>query len=102
MIDDLKSDKCDVAMFAVGMTPQRVAALRFAAPSGQRHLCRDDQEQPCHHPLGDIDRPGVRVVVQAGTFMELVMAAALKQATMVVIRPPDTRESASWRRARRR
>jgi len=40
----------------------------------------------------DIDKPGVNVAVQAGTFMEPVMAAALKQATMVVIRPPQTRE----------
>ncbi|HNW65222.1 MAG TPA: transporter substrate-binding domain-containing protein, partial [Piscinibacter sp.] len=29
---------------------------------------------------------------QAGTFMEPVMAQALKQATMVVVKPPATRE----------
>ena len=40
----------------------------------------------------DIDQPGVKVAVQAGTFMEPVMAAALKNAQMVVIRPPLTRE----------
>jgi cyclohexadienyl dehydratase len=32
------------------------------------------------------------VAVQAGTFMEPVMAAALKKAQMVVIKPPQTRE----------
>jgi hypothetical protein len=31
----------------------------------------------------DIDKPGVQVAVQAGTFMEPVMAAALKQAKLV-------------------
>jgi ABC-type amino acid transport substrate-binding protein len=40
----------------------------------------------------DIDRPGVRVAVQAGTFMEPVMSEALKQAQLVVVRPPETRE----------
>jgi ABC-type amino acid transport substrate-binding protein len=40
----------------------------------------------------DIDQPGVQVAVQAGTFMEPVMAAALKQAKLVVIKPPMTRE----------
>jgi hypothetical protein len=40
----------------------------------------------------DIDKPGVQVAVQAGTFMEPVMAAALKQARMVVVKPPATRE----------
>lgn len=40
----------------------------------------------------DIDRPGVPVAVQAGTFMEPVMTASLKQATMVVVQPPQTRE----------
>jgi len=34
----------------------------------------------------------VQVAVQAGTFMEPVMAAALKQARLVVIKPPQTRE----------
>jgi ABC-type amino acid transport substrate-binding protein len=40
----------------------------------------------------DIDRPGVQVAVQAGTFMEPVMRERLKQATLVVVSPPRTRE----------
>jgi ABC-type amino acid transport substrate-binding protein len=40
----------------------------------------------------DIDQPGVAVAVQAGTFMEPVMAAALKQARLVRVQPPATRE----------
>lgn len=42
--------------------------------------------------FSDIDKPGVLVGVQAGTFMEPVMGAALKQARMVVVQPPATRE----------
>jgi ABC-type amino acid transport substrate-binding protein len=40
----------------------------------------------------DIDQAGVLVAVQAGTFMEPVMSAALKNAKMVSIKPPATRE----------
>ena len=47
---------------------------------------------PRNQQLSGIDKPGVLVGVQAGTFMEPVMGAALKQARMVVVRPPATRE----------
>ena len=40
----------------------------------------------------DIDQDGVKVAVQAGTYMEPVMRQALKKATLVVVRPPATRE----------
>jgi cyclohexadienyl dehydratase len=32
LIDDLKADRCDVAMFAVGMLPQRMQHLKFSRP----------------------------------------------------------------------
>jgi cyclohexadienyl dehydratase len=43
----------------------------------------------------DIDQPGVQVAVQAGTFMEPVMEAALKQAQLVASsrRPRASRSS---------
>lgn len=40
----------------------------------------------------DIDRPGVVVAVQAGTYMEPVMAGSLKAARLLVVKPPMTRE----------
>lgn len=93
LIDDLTTDRCDVAMFAVAMLPQRMEHLRFTRPylqsdiyaittKGNRAVTRWE----------DIDRPGVAVGVQAGTFMEPVMVARLKQARLVSIRPPTTRE----------
>lgn len=93
LIADLKEGRCEVAMFAVGMLPQRMEQLRFTrpylrsdvyaiAPKGSRVV----------RSWADIDQPGVQVAVQAGTFMEPVMAAALKRATLVVVRPPATRE----------
>ena len=93
LIDDLTNDRCDVAMFAVGVTPQRKQALRFTQPYMQSDIFGvTTRNSRVIKGWDDIDKPGVKVAVQAGTFMEPVMATALKQAKMVVIRPPQTRE----------
>jgi len=95
LIDDLVSGKCDVAMFAVGVLPQRQAHLQFTQPYLKSDIYgiakRDDRSV---RDWTDIDRPGVRVAVQAGTFMEPVMTEALKQSKLVVVKPPQTREQA--------
>ena len=93
LVDDLKSDRCDVAMFAVGMLPQRMEQLRFTRPYLQSDIYGvTTKGNPVVKRWEDIDKPGVAVAVQAGTFMEPVMAAALKQARMVRVNPPATRE----------
>ncbi|WP_457320363.1 ABC transporter substrate-binding protein [Roseateles sp. P5_E11] len=93
LIDDLLRDRCDVAMFAVGMTPQRAQALRFSRPYLESDIYAvTTRSSRVVKSWQDLDRPGVRIAVQAGTFMEPVMAGALKQANLVVVRPPDTRE----------
>ena len=92
-VGDLTEDRCDVAMFAVGITPQRSQALRFSRP----YLSSDiygitTRSNKTVRSWEDIDRPGILVGVQAGTLMEPVMVARLKQAKVVVIAPPQTRE----------
>ena len=94
LIEDLTSEKCDVAMFAIGVLPARQAALRFTQPYLQSDIYGvTTRSSRTIRTWADIDKPGVQVAVQAGTFMEPVMADALKQAKMVVIKPPMTRES---------
>lgn len=93
LVDDLLKDRCDVSMFAVGMTPQRARQVRFTRP----YLESDIYAVTTRSSLvvqrwEDLDRPGVRVAVQAGTFMEPVMAGSLRHATLVVVKPPSTRE----------
>jgi ABC-type amino acid transport substrate-binding protein len=93
LVDDLLADRCDVAMFGVAMLPARQEKLRFARP----YLASDiyavtTRASRVVQRWEDIDRPGVKVAVQAGTFMEPVMRAALKQATLVSVAPPATRE----------
>ncbi|TDM09752.1 MAG: amino acid ABC transporter substrate-binding protein [Ideonella sp. MAG2] len=93
LVDDLSTDKCDVAMFAVGVLPARAKVLRFSQPYLQSDIYGvTTRSNRTVKQWADIDKPGVLVAVQAGTFMEPVMAAALKQAKMVVVKPPQTRE----------
>lgn len=93
LIDDIGADRCDVAMFAVGITPQRAPHMKFSQP-----YLRSDvygvttRSNRAVRQWADIDQPGVKVAVQAGTFMEPVMVAALKQAQVVIIKPPLSRE----------
>jgi cyclohexadienyl dehydratase len=93
LIEDLVSDRCDIAMFAIGVLPARQAALKFSQPYLQSDIYGvTTRSNRVIKSWADIDKPGVQVAVQAGTFMEPVMAAGLKQAKMVVVRPPQTRE----------
>ena len=93
LIDDLQADRCDVAMFAVGMQPRRMAALKFTRPYLKSDIYGvTTRSNPVIREWADIDQPGVAVAVQAGTFMEPVMAGRLKHAKLVRIAPPATRE----------
>ena len=93
LIKDLQSDRCDVAMFAIGMLPQRMEHLKFTRPYLQSGIYAvTTKSNRAVRSWADIDQPGVVVAVQAGTFMEPVMAAELKKAKMVSIVPPATRE----------
>ena len=93
LVEDLTTDKCDVAMFAVGVLPARAKVLRFSQPYLQSDIYGvTTRSNRTVKQWSDIDKPGVLVAVQAGTFMEPVMTDALKQAKMVVVKPPQTRE----------
>lgn len=93
LIDDVTGDRCDIAMHAVAVLPARAEKLRFSQPYLQSDIYGiTTRSHRTIKTFDDIDQPGVQVAVQAGTFMEPVMAAALKQARLVVIKPPQTRE----------
>ena len=93
LVEDLKADRCDVAMFAIGMLPQRMEQLKFTRPYLQSGIYAvSTKSNRAVRSWADIDKAGVQVAVQAGTFMEPVMAEALKNAQLVRVRPPATRE----------
>ncbi len=93
LIEDVAGNRCDVAMFAVGVLPQRQQVLRFTRPYLQSGIYGIvTRNSRIVRDWVDIDRPGVNVAVQAGTFMEPAMRATLKQANLVIVAPPQTRE----------
>lgn len=93
LVDDVTEDRCDVAMFAVGITPQRAAKLRFTSP----HLASDiyavtTQTNRRIKGWDDIDKPGAVVAVAKGTLHEGVMKDKLKLAKLLVLDTPFARE----------
>lgn len=93
LVDDLLSDRCDIGMFAIGAIAQRASLLTFSnsyMQSGIYAITTKGQRQI--RIWNDIDRPGVVVGVQAGSFMEPIMRDTLTQASVVVVRPPMNRE----------
>jgi len=93
LIDDLTQDRCDVAMFAVGITPLRAEKLRFTQP----YLASDIYAVTTRNnrriqSWEDIDTPGTVVAVAKGTLHEPVMKAQLKSAQLLVLDTPFARE----------
>lgn len=91
--DNLLKDVCDIAMHAVGITPQRAARLAFTAPYLRSDIYAiAPRNSRAVQTWADLDQPGRVLAVQAGTVMEPVMQQALRQAKVLVVRPPATRE----------
>lgn len=93
LIDDVTQDRCDVAMFAIGITPQRAEKLRFTKP----HLASDiyavtTKTNRRIKAWGDIDKPGTVVAVAKGTLHEPVMKDKLKAAQLLILDTPFARE----------
>lgn len=90
---DIAEDRCDLASFAIGITPQRLEKLRFTRP----HLASDiyavtTRSHRRVQSWADIDRPGSVVAVARGTLHEHVMKEMLKSATLKVLDTPHARE----------
>jgi len=93
LMDDVAQDRCDVAMFAIGITPVRAEKLRFTKP----HLASDiyaiaAKTNPRINAFSDIDAAGTVVAVAKGTLHEPVMKAKLKAAQLLVLDTPFARE----------
>ena len=93
LIDDVTGERCDVAMFAIGITPARAEKLRFTAP----HLASDiyavtSRTNRRIKGWDDIDTPGTVVAVAKGTLHEPVMRERLKAAQRVLLDTPFARE----------
>jgi ABC-type amino acid transport substrate-binding protein len=93
LVDDVTADRCDIAMFAIGITPVREQSLRFTKP----HLVSDvyaitTKANRRIRTWADIDTPGTVVAVAKGTLHESVMKEKLKRAELRVLDTPNARE----------
>jgi len=84
-IKDIQADKCDIAMFGVGITEARAKHLDYSAP-----YLRSDiyavvtKTHPTLKTWDDMDREGHILVVQKGTYMEDA-ASAFKNASVLSV-----------------
>lgn len=93
-MDDLENDRCDVAMFSVGVTEERSRRIAFSTPYMRSDIYAvTTKSQRRIKAWTDIDQPGVVVAVQRGTYMEPLMSRLLKQAEILSVAPPQTREA---------
>lgn len=93
-INDLNSNKCDIAMFAIGRTEKRIAQLTLTTP----HLSSDvyaiaNKNNQRIQTWDDIDKKGVVVAVARGTYHVDLMKKSLKNATLVITDRLGGRES---------
>ena len=93
LFDDVLGERCDVAMFAIGITPARAEKLRFTSP----HLASDiyaitTRSNRRIQQWDDIDQPGVVVAVAKGTLHEPVMRDKLRHAKLSILASPHARE----------
>lgn len=92
-ISDVTENRCDIAMFAIGNTPDRRIKVRFTTP----HLSSDiyavtTKNNKKIEKWDDIDKKGVVVAVAKGTYHEPIMKDKLKYAELLVVDNMHARE----------
>jgi cyclohexadienyl dehydratase len=90
---DLQASKCEIGMFALGATLKRAQAVEFSKPYMLASVYAVVKKGGKVQSWADLDKPGVKVAVLLGTYIEAVMKTYLKQAALVSIQPPATREA---------
>lgn len=93
LAEDLAGDRCDIAMFAIGITTERTRKMRFSQPYLRSDIYAITTKSNRRiREWTDIDQPGVVVAVHKGTYHEQVMRQKLKRATLLVADSPFARE----------
>lgn len=93
LVDRLVQDDCDIAMHGVGITPGRSRQLQFTKPTMRSDVYAiASRSSNAVRSWEDLDKPGRVIAVQAGTIMEPLMRQYLKQARLLAVQPPQTRE----------
>lgn len=92
-LEDIQDEKCDLAMFGVGITPERVKLIDYSEPylsSGMYGVASKTNSMLSSWDA--MDQPGVIVCVQKGTYMEGAMRNSLKHAEVMAVIKNSQRE----------
>lgn len=93
VLDRIEEGACDIAMMAVGVTPARALRVAFSKPyMASATFAVTTRSNTRIRSWADIDSPGTVVAVASGTVMEPLMRDTLRQAELMVVAPPRTRE----------
>jgi ABC-type amino acid transport substrate-binding protein len=92
-IADLQTDKCDIGMFGLGATLSRAQAVEFSEPYLITSIFGvTKKDHPKIKRWEEMDQKGIVVAVQLGSYVEGFMKEYLKQARVLAVQPPATRE----------
>jgi cyclohexadienyl dehydratase len=92
-IADLQANKCEIGMFGVGATLKRGQAVEFSKPYLITDAFAVVRKDGPIKTWDDVDKKGVKVAVSLGSYIEPFMKDYLKNAEVVSIAPPNTREA---------
>jgi len=92
-IADLQANKCEIGMFGVGATLKRAQAVEFSKPYLITNIYAVTRKGGKIKTWDDIDQKGVKAAVSLGSFIEVFMKGYLKNAEVVSVAPPNTREA---------
>ncbi len=92
-MDRLDEGACDIAMMGVGINPPRARRVAFTKPYlASPVYAVTTRTNTRMQTWRDIDTPGTVVAVAAATVMEPLMRENLRNAELMVVRAPRTRE----------
>jgi ABC-type amino acid transport substrate-binding protein len=91
-IADLQANKCEIGMFGVGASLKRAQAVEFSKPYLVTNIYGVTRKDSAIKSWADVDKPGVKAAVTLGSYIEPFMKGYLKNAELVSVAPPNTRE----------
>jgi len=92
-IADLQAGKCEIGMFGVGATLKRAQAVEFSKPYLVTNIYAVTRKDSAIKKWEDIDKKGTKAAVSLGSYIETFMKGYLKNAEVVSVAPPNTREA---------
>src|SRR5580700_8806332 len=91
-IADLQAGKCEIGMFGVGASLKRAQAVEFSKPYLITNIYAVTRKDGPIKSWADVDKKGVQAAVTLGSYIEPFMKSYLKNAELVSVAPPNTRE----------